>query len=162
MPPATTLATPPAHLQRYCVSIAPEHAAEYLAYWEWLLPLRKTLQPVLMTKLGDWFLADADSRLYWLDLLEGKLEPLEATVDDVGTAAFIERFQDELSVDHVELLLDQGRELPEDMCYGWSVHPILGATFHSSNIQFFSLRMCQWIHSQLHEQMQTQTVGTDE
>lgn len=162
MEPAAFLTTPPPALRRYCLSITPEQAAEWLSYWDWLLPLRHTLRPVLMTKMGDWFLADKDSKLRHLSLLEGNLTPLDATLEDVEADTFLERYQDLLDVDLVELCLSQGRELPEGMCYGWKVHPILGATFHSSNIQFFSLRMCQWLHSQLHEQLQTQTVGSDD
>lgn len=154
--------TPPPALQRYCLRITPDVAAEYLSYWEWLLPLRENLQPVLMTKLGDWFLADKNSRLRYLSLLDGDLTLLDATVEDVQSKAFLEHYHDFLSVDLVEICLDQGRDLPEDMCYGWKVHPILGATFHSSNIQYFSIRMCQWLHSQLHEKLQTQTVGSDD
>lgn len=162
MEPAASLMTPPPALRRYCLSITPEQAAEWVSYWEWLLPLRHTLRPVLMTKWGDWFLTDKDSKLRYLSLLEGNLTRLDAGVEEVESEAFLERYRDLLSVDWVEICLDQGRELPERMCYGWKVHPILGAAFHSSNIQFFSLRMCQWLHSQLHEQLQTQTVGSDD
>ncbi len=153
--------TPPPNLQRYCLSITPELAAECLADWEWLLPLSGALQPVLMTKLGDWFLADGDSRLHFLSLLEGTLTPVDATLDEVESEGFFERYQELFSVDWVEICLGQGRDLPEGMCYGWSVHPILGAPFHSSNLQFFTIRVCQSLHAQLHEQLQARAEGFD-
>ncbi len=155
------LITPPPNLQRYCLSIPPELAAECLTDWEWLLPLSGALRPVLITKLGDWFLADKESKLHFLSLLDGDLTPLDACHDEVMSEGFLERYEDCFLVHLVELLLEQGRELPEDMCYGWSVHPILGGSVDSSNIQFFSIRMCQWIHAQLHEQLQARAEGFD-
>jgi len=161
MNPIPFLTTPPPSVQRYCIGITPELAAECLGDWEWLLPISRTLYPVLMTKLGDWFLVDKNSKLHFLSLLEGNLTPLDATLDEVESEGFMKKYHDLLSVDWVEICLDQGRELPEGMCYGWKLHPILGASFHSSNIQFFTIRVCQSLHAQLHEQLQARAADSE-
>lgn len=155
------LTTPPPALQRYCIGITPELAVECLQDWEWLLPHPGYMHPALMTKLGDWFLVDKNSKLHFLSLLEGNLTPLDATLGELESEGFLEKHHDLLSVDWVEICLDQGRDLPEGMCYGWSVHPILGAPFHSSNLQFFTIRVCQSLHAQLHEQLQARAADEE-
>jgi hypothetical protein len=55
---------------------------EMLGCWEWLIGRDK--HPLVMTKFGDWFLADPEGRVHWLDLLEA-IGPI-ARFDDQAIA----------------------------------------------------------------------------
>ena len=53
--------------------------AEMLSHWTWLIGSDK--HPLVMTKFGDWFLADAEGRVHRLDLLEGACSQVATSVE---------------------------------------------------------------------------------
>lgn len=139
--------------QRYAIRVDENVASEMLSFWSWLLP--GCMSPIITTNFGDWFLADAQSNLFFLDLLDGTVNPLEATIGDLKMANFAERFKDQLSIDWTEVCLSKGMHLEPDCCYGWKVPPIMGGSLSSSNIQTFGLRVYQSLSAQLHQQLRS-------
>lgn len=145
------MAPVPSHLSRYSLTISPGLADECFTWWKWLAAAG--LRPMLVTKFGDWILEGSESKLHFLDLLEGIVAPLEAHSQDLQNPAFSSNFKDQLSVDWVEVCLNSGMTLGPEQCYGWKVHPMIGGGLSSSNIQSFSFRVHQSLNSQLHQQL---------
>lgn len=121
-----------------------------LAPWEWLLPSQ--CRPTLLTKFGDWFLVADGGEALFLDLLEGEVQPIDGKLVNPFNATFTERFNQQLSVDWIEVCKSQGKALEPNQCYGWAVHPILGGALSSDNIKVFSLSVYQTVTGQLFQQ----------
>jgi hypothetical protein len=115
---------------------------EMLARWEWLVGRDK--HPLVMTKFGDWFLADAQERVYWLDLLEGSCTQVAESV-----AAFEQLMAQEEQLDLWFMLPwcyrlhDEGLIPGENQCYGFKIPPKLGAPVALSNVEVANLMVYQ-------------------
>jgi hypothetical protein len=115
---------------------------QLLDCWEWLIGRDK--HPLVMTKFGDWFLADPERRVHWLDLLEGTCTQVADSV-----AAF-----EQLMVQEEELdlwfmlplcyrLHDDGQIPGDDQCFGFKIPPKLGAPVDLSNVEVANLMAYQ-------------------
>jgi hypothetical protein len=113
-----------------------------LACWAWLIGPDK--HPLVMTKFGDWFLADPDGRVHWLDLLEGACTQVADSV-----TAF-----EQLMVQQEQLdlwfmlpwcyrLHEEGLIPGEDQCFGFKSPPRLGAPVDPSNVEVANLMAYQ-------------------
>ncbi len=117
-------------------------AAEMLSHWEWLIGADK--HPLVMTKFGDWFLADADGRVHWLDLLEGACNPVAASVEEFQQLMVTEEKLDEwFMLPWCRRLHAEGLVPGEDQCYGFKLPPRLGARVDLSNVEVADLRAYQ-------------------
>ncbi|MBN9524280.1 DUF1851 domain-containing protein [bacterium] len=122
--------------------------AEMLGCWEWLIGRDK--HPLVMTKFGDWFLADADGQVHWLDVLEGTCKPV------AGSVAEFERLMAEEEQLDLWLMLpwcyrlhDEGHVPGEDQCFGFKVPPRLGAPVELANVEVANLMAYQVWMSQI-------------
>lgn len=115
---------------------------EMLRCWEWLIGRDK--HPLVMTKFGDWFLADPEGRVHWLDLMEGAFTRVADSI-----ARFQQLMVEEEQLDNWFLLgwcyrlYDEGMIPGEDQCFGFKVPPRLGAPVDLSNIEVANLMSYQ-------------------
>lgn len=113
-------------------------AAEMLACWEWLIG--SDMHPLVMTKFGDWFLADPNGRVHYLDLMEGVCTQVAASV-----AEFEQSMQEPDKLDSwfmlvfCDALYSAGQIPGEDQCFGFKVPPRLGAPIDLSNMEVANL-----------------------
>jgi len=114
-------------------------------FWAWLIGRDK--HPLVMTKFGDWFLADPEGRVHWLDLLEGTCTQVANSV-----AAFEQLMDQRDQLDNWFMLPwcyrlhDEGLNPGEDQCFGFKIPPRLGAPVELSNVEVANLMAYQaWI-----------------
>jgi len=111
---------------------------EMLGCWEWLVG--RDMHPLVMTKFGDWFLADPQEHVHWLSLLEG-------TCTQVANS--VAMFQ-QLMVQQEQLnrwfllpwcyrLHDEGHVPGESQCFGFKLPPKLGAPVDLTNVEVANL-----------------------
>jgi hypothetical protein len=144
-------------LDRYILPPNDQKMAEMISFWSWLTT--ENLTPVFMTKFGDWFLANDQSRVLFLDLLEGNLRDLGISTEEIQRDTVFERFESEFSVGWIEVCLSHNLLLAPNQCYGWKVPPLLGGEFSLSNIQVFGSRVYQSLNAQIHQQLSTSPEG---
>jgi hypothetical protein len=115
---------------------------EMLGCWEWLIG--RDMHPLVMTKFGDWFLADPQGRVHWLDLLEGTCTQVADSV-----AEFEQLMVQEKQLNFWFLLPwcyrlhAEGHVPGEDQCFGFKVPPKLGAPVDLSNVEVANLMAYQ-------------------
>jgi hypothetical protein len=115
---------------------------EMLGCWEWLIGRDK--HPLVMSKFGDWFLADPQGRVYFLDLLEGTCTQVAESLD-----AFEQLMVQPNQLDTWFLLpwcyrlYDEGHIPGEDQCFGFKIPPKLGAPVDLSNVEVANLMTYQ-------------------
>jgi hypothetical protein len=107
---------------------------EMLGCWEWLVG--RGMHPLVMTKFGDWFLADPQGQVHWLDLLEGTCTRVAASVAEfeqliVQRDPLINWFM----LPWCYRLYDEGQVPGNDQCFGFKVPPKLGAPVDLSNVE---------------------------
>jgi hypothetical protein len=127
---------------RLLIRIDRPDTPEMLGDWEWLIG--PDMHPLVMTKFGDWFLADREGQVHWLDLLEGTCKRVAGSVAEF----------EQLMVQQEQLLhwfvlpwcyrlYDEGRVPGDDQCFGFKVPPKLGAPVDLSNVDVVNLRAYQ-------------------
>ena len=125
-----------------------------LARW-WSRLLQKSYSPILMTAFGDWFLADELGRCWMLDLLEGRLESVANTREELNGRFGDDTTRDRWFLPGFVLAMQQGgRGRKHGECYAWKIHPILGGKLESNNVVVLGIQVWQAICGQLHEQLQ--------
>ena len=116
--------------------------SQLLGCWEWLIG--RDMHPLVMTRFGDWFLADPDGRVHYLDLLEGTCTQVAASVPE-----FEQLMQEPDRLDSwfmlvfCDALYAAGHVLGEDQCFGFKVPPRLGAPIDLSNMEVANLTAYQ-------------------
>jgi hypothetical protein len=128
-------------------------------WWGWLLT--KPYRPVMMTVFGDWFLVDEGGQAYFLDLLEGTVQQVAESFDELGT-----KMQDEITRDNwfltgfVISMQRAGIYRPHGQTYAYKIHPIIGGKTESANLMLLGIEVWQSICSQLHQQLRQLLPGT--
>jgi hypothetical protein len=124
--------------------------AEMLSYWEWLIG--RDFHPLVMTKFGDWFLADPQGSVHKLDLLEGACQRIADSV-----SAFEQLMVQPDKLDSWFLLPwcyalhDAGQVPGEDQCFGFKIPPKLGAPVVLSNVEVAALKPYQAWMAEVHK-----------
>ena len=115
---------------------------EMLGCWEWLIGRDK--HPLVMTKFGDWFLADPEGRVHWLDLLGGTCTQV---ADSVAAFEQLMVLPDQLDnwfmLPWCYRLHDEGMIPGEDQCFGFKIPPKLGAPVELGNVEVANLMAYQ-------------------
>lgn len=134
-------------------------AGRWLDEWTWLLPGKHRV--VLLTKMGDAFLVDAEGKVVFLDTLEGAVLPAAPSLDafesllQAGTIDL-----DWFNPDMVALLDGRGERLAPGQCFSYKVPPALGGPLDSSNVGVTSLAVHFSMAGQLHRQIRQMRPGT--
>jgi hypothetical protein len=131
---------------------------EMLGCWEWLIGRDK--HPLVMSKFGDWFLADPQERVHWLDLLTGTFTPVADSFSDFQQLMTQEEQLDVWFMQPwCDALYNAGLIPGEDQCYGFKIPPKLGAPIELSNVEVANLMAYQVWMSEIAKIPPGTTVG---
>jgi hypothetical protein len=122
---------------------------EMLGYWGWLVGTDK--HPLVMSKFGDWFLADPEGRVYWLELIGGTFSRVADSVAEfeqlmVQPEQFAKWFLPGWSYS----LHDSGLVPGDGECFGFKIAPKLGAPVDLSNVEVAKLNPYQFWMAHIH------------
>jgi hypothetical protein len=132
---------------------------QLLSYWRWLL--KKDYHAVVMTAFGDWFLADQDGSVHFLDLVAGSLSKVAESGGEFKQAmALPEKLDEWFMAGLVQSLRDSGMVIGKNQCYGYKIPPVLGGKLEVANIEPTGIAVHQGILSQIHEQTRSLPEGT--
>lgn len=141
------------------VGLAQHDAKDLLSEWRWLLG--DSMELLLVSSLGDMFLADGDGRVHWLDAGAGMLEPVAES-----PAQFKELMQQRENANQwfvpqlVGDLLTGGKQLASGECFSYKVPPILGGKLEAANLEPADLSVHFSILGQIHQQVKDLPPGT--
>jgi hypothetical protein len=128
-------------------------------WWGWLLT--EPCTPVLVTSLGDWFLKGDSGRVDFLDTLEGKVSTVASSMDGLNFMLSDQEVRDQYFLSgFVIAMLRAGFRRHRGQCYGYKVHPILGAKVDAENLTLTDIEFAQSMSGQLHQQIRHLTPGT--
>jgi hypothetical protein len=123
---------------------------EMLGYWGWLVG--REFHPLVMTKFGDWFLADPQGRVHWLDLIEGTLSRVADSVEEFERLMVQPDQLDEwFLLGWCDALYNAGQVPRDGQCFGFKVPPKLGAPVDLLNVEVAELKPYQLWMAQVHK-----------
>ena len=133
--------------------------ADLLSEWRWLLGT--SYQIVLISSLGDLFLADAAGHIHWLDAGAGRLTEVAASLDEFQQlrqqpAHATEWFATQMVGD----LLQSGLRLARGQCFGYKLPPVLGGAWEPANFEPTDLSVHFSILGQVCRQVRDLPEGT--
>ena len=109
-------------------------AADLLRDWQWLLG--GAMQLLIVSALGDMFLAAADGQVFWLDTGAGQLHQIAATVDEFQQLRQQRDHADQWFIPQlVGDLISSGVLLSPGQCYSYKIPPILGGQIEPANFE---------------------------
>ena len=125
----------------------------WLKEWRWLVP--QGLSPLWLSAFGDWAFCSSDGKIHFLDLLEGTLNCISGSAQELDSLLREPGNQNQwLLADWVHICKQRGLFLKRDQCYGWKAAPVIGGKFEFENIQVFDLAVYQSIMGQVHRQLE--------
>lgn len=132
---------------------------ELLSDWRWLAP--KSMVPIVVTALGDFFLQDDDGSVHWLEVGAGTLSQVAANLPEFEKKIVQPEnadlwFLPELIGD----LIDEGQVLAEGQCYSWQVPPGLNGEISVENLQPQDIRVHCSLFGQIFQQTKDLPDGT--
>ena len=132
---------------------------DLLAEWRWLLG--DGYQIILITSLGDLFLADAAGRIHWLDAGAARLTKVAANLDEFQLlrqqpASASEWFATQMVGD----ILQSGVRLARGQCFSYKVPPMLSGQWEASNFEPTDLSVHFSILGQVCHQVRDLPEGT--
>jgi hypothetical protein len=117
--------------------------SEMLRDWEWLIGTDK--HPLVMTKFGDWFLADPEGHVLWLDVMSGTCKQVAESVSEFGPMMIrTENLDHWFFLPWCYRLHREGMIPGPGQCFGFKVPPKLGAPIDLSNVEVANLRAYQF------------------
>jgi len=133
--------------------------ADLLSEWRWLLDT--SYQIVLVSSLGDLFLADAAGRIHWLDAGAARLTEVAASLDEFQQLRqqpvhATEWFATQMVGD----LLQSGLRLARGQCFSYKVPPMLGGAWEAANFEPTDLSVHFSILGQVCRQVRDLPEGT--
>ncbi len=137
-----------------------KHGAEdLLRDWRWLVG--DSMQLLLVSSLGDMFLADADGRVFWLDTGAGQLQQVAETAKDFKALMQQPENADQWFIPQlVGDLMVSGVRLAPGQCYSYKKPPILGGEIQPGNFEPCDLSVHFSILGQIHRQVKNLPPGT--
>ena len=131
-----------------------------LESWSWLPGLSEKT-PTFSSPFGDVFLHAADGSYWFLDLLEGSLNPCAGSARDLqetlDTRAGQEKY---LLAGLVEAAGRRGLGAGPDDVFSFIVAPVLGGDFAVENVEISGFVVAVNLAGQLHDQLKDLPAGT--
>jgi len=127
--------------------------------WNWLIGTDK--KPILMSSIGDLFLADNKGVCYWLNVGEGILEKVADSTDE-----FKAKLKDNEQIDEwfliglIEKLKESGLELIDKHLYGYKKLPVLGGEYEPENFELTDIEVHFELSGQIQKQIKDLPDGT--
>lgn len=132
---------------------------DLLSAWRWLLG--DEYQIVLISALGDLFLADAIGRIHWLDVGTGRLTLIAGNLEEFDELQKQPAYAEEWFVPElVDAILESGVRLEPGQCLSYKVPPVLGGRMIPSNFERTDLAVHLEILGQIHKQIKDLPPGT--
>lgn len=137
-----------------------KHGAEnLLEEWRWLLG--DSMQLLLVSALGDMFLADDKGHVHWLDAGAGRSEQIADSPEEFKRLMQQRENADQWFVPElVGDLLASGKRLAPGECYSWKKPPGLGGEMEPDNFEPTDLSVHFSILGQIHRQVKDLPPGT--
>jgi type VI secretion system (T6SS) immunity protein Tdi1 len=105
-----------------------------------------------MSKFGDWFLADTQGQVHWLDLIEGALSQIAQSVEEFERLMVqFDKLAEWFLLGWCNALHAAGQVPKDGQCFGFKIPPKLGAPVELSNIEVAELKPYQFWMSQIHK-----------
>ncbi|MGB0850483.1 MAG: T6SS immunity protein Tdi1 domain-containing protein [Bacteroidia bacterium] len=127
--------------------------------WNWLIGTDK--KPILISSLGDLFLADKNGICYWLNVGEGILEKVADSTDE-----FKAKLKDNEQVNEwfliglIEKLKESGLQLTDKHLYGYKTLPVLGGEYEPENFELTDIEVHFELSGQIQKQIKDLPDGT--
>ena len=135
-------------------------APRLLSHWAWRVP--QHLQPLFLSKFGDWFLRDTEDRIQMLDLVAGELKQVADSRAEFEALLELEDYQREWLMSHlVEQLRQSGMAPARGQCYAFRTPLMLGGQLSPSNVVVWELAAYQSGTSKVHQQVGGLPPGTE-
>ncbi len=120
--------------------------------WSWLLP--NTLEPILVSSVGDMFLKDKTDEVYWLNTGMGKLTKVAASENEFIVKMNDPKIADDwFMFDLISELKTTGMQLMEGYLYSYILPPIIGGQYITDNFELTDaashFEYCGKIHEQV-------------
>jgi hypothetical protein len=137
-----------------------KHGAEdLLGDWRWLLG--DSMRLLLVSAIGDMFLADPAGQVFWLETGSGQLQKIAASNDQFQQLRQQPQNADQWFIPRlVGDLITSGVRLAPGQCYSYKKPPILGGQIELSNFQPTDLSVHFSILGQIHRQVKDLPPGT--
>lgn len=135
-------------------------APHLLSCWAWLVEV--PVEPIALTRFGNWFVSCADGAVRRLSILEGSFDLACASVGEFHTRKgedqqLLDWFHDGMvySAFRTGLVPAKGEGL------GYRIPPILGGSLDRENVTVVSMASWQMFMAQLHDQLRFVPDGSD-
>jgi hypothetical protein len=140
------------------IDLAEVDAGRLLGFWGWLVD--RPMRPLVLTRFGDWFLADEAGAVHRLDILEGTFAKV---CDSVAEMEARRSGEDEL-VDWflggmVYALYEAGLVPQRGEGFGYAVAPVLGGPLERENVVLVDASAWQLFMAQLHDKLRAVPPG---
>jgi hypothetical protein len=134
-------------------------ADDLLNDWRWLLG--NSMRLLLVSALGDMFLADAEGRIFWLDTGAGQLQQIAGSEKEFKQLMQQKENADQWFIPQlVGDLMDGGMRLGPGQCYSYKKPPVLGGEIEPGNFEPADLSVHFSLLGQLHRKVKDLPPGT--
>ena len=147
------------NLDDFIVKFDNNSADRLIGDWIWLIGNDKT--PILVSAIGDLFLRDDKSNIFWLNVGEGKLNLVANGNEEFeGRLKDIDQVNEWFMIDLIEELKNSGQELNERQVYSYKKLPVLGGDYSPDNFEATDIEVHFCFAGQIHEQVKDLPPGT--
>jgi hypothetical protein len=134
-------------------------ADDLLSDWRWLVG--DSMRLLLVSSIGDMFLADSAGQVFWLDAGTGHLKQIAESLDEFQRLRQQRAQADEWFIPQlVGDLIASGVRLSPGQCYSYKKPPILGGQIEPDNFEPMDLSVHFSVLGQTHKQVKDLPPGT--
>lgn len=127
--------------------------------WRWLLG--DSMQLLLVSAIGDMFLADAAGHVFWLDTGAGQMQQIATSVDEFQRLRQQRQQADQWFIPLlVGDLIASGIRISPGQCYSYKKPPIFGGAIEPNNFEPTDLSVHFSVLGQIHRQVKDLPPGT--
>jgi hypothetical protein len=135
-------------------------ADDLLSDWRWLVG--DSMRLLLVSAIGDMFLADAAGQVFWLDTGTGQLQQIAKSVNEFERLRQQREQADQWFIPQlVGDLIASGVRLSLGQCYGYKKPPILGGQIEPANFEPTDLSVHFSVLGQIHRKVKDLPSGTN-
>jgi hypothetical protein len=133
--------------------------ADLLNDWRWLVG--DSVRLLLVSTIGDMFLAGSNGQVLRLDTGTGQLQQIASSVDEFQQLRQQPDSVDQWFIPHlVGDLISSGVRLSPGQCYSYKKPPIFGGEIQSANFEPMDLAVHFSVLGQIHKQVKDLPPGT--
>lgn len=135
-------------------------ATNLLETWRWLV--EPSMQPMVVSAMGDLFLRTLEGKVYWLNTIDGQLSLAADSVAEFRENMTKPEYRDEwFLTSMIGQLKEAGVQREPSQVYAFKRPPILGGEMEVENVVVSDLLSHARFMGQLHEQIKDLPEGTD-